>query len=84
MLKTISLALVSLVLIACSRQLSLANYNQLKVGQTYEDVQKLIGEPTRCDEMLGVRACVWGDEQKGISVNFIGGQVLLFSATNLK
>ena len=84
MLKTLSLALASLLLIACSRQLSLENYNQLKVGQTTGEVEKLLGEPTRCDEMLSVRACVWGDEQKGISVNFIGGQVLLFSATNLR
>jgi hypothetical protein len=44
----------------------------------------VIGDPARCDEMLGVRTCVWGDEQRGISVNFVGGQVLLLSAKNLK
>lgn len=78
------LALFSLVLGACGSQLSLENYNKLKVGQSYEEVKQVIGEPARCDEMLGVRTCVWGDEQRGVSVNFVAGQVLLLSARNLK
>jgi hypothetical protein len=72
------------LLSACGSQLSLESYNKLKVGQTYDEVKKVIGDPARCDEMLGVRTCVWGDEQRGISVNFVGGQVLLLSAKNLK
>lgn len=72
------------LLSACSSPLSLENYNKLKVGQTYDEVKKVIGDPARCDEMLGVRTCVWGDEQRAISVNFVGGQVLLLSAKNLK
>lgn len=76
--------LIGAALTACGSQLTLEKYNQLKVGQTYENVQKILGDPARCDEVLGVRACTWGDEQKGISINFVGGQVLLFSATNLK
>lgn len=78
------LALFSLVLGACGSQLSLENYSKLKVGQSYEEVKQVIGEPARCDEMLGVRTCVWGDEQRGVSVNFVAGQVLLLSARNLK
>jgi len=77
-------ALLSLVLGACGSQLSLENYNKLKVGQSYEEVKQVIGDPARCDELLGVRTCVWGDEQRGISVNFVAGQVLLLSARNLK
>jgi len=76
--------LTSMLLAACGRQMTLENYNQLKVGQTYDEVQKILGEPARCDEVMGVRACTWGDEQKGVNVNFIAGQVLLFSAKNLK
>jgi hypothetical protein len=75
-----ALALLS----ACGSQLSLENYNKLEVGQSYDDVKKVIGDPARCDEMLGVRTCVWGDEQRGISVNFVAGKVLLLSARSLK
>ena len=79
-----ALIVSGLLLSACGSPLSLANYNKLKSGQSYEEVSKIIGDPARCDEKLGVRSCVWGDEQRGISVNFVGGQVLLLSATNLK
>jgi hypothetical protein len=72
-----------LLLTACSK-LTLENYNQVKMGQEYTAVVAILGEPSRCDETLGVRACTWGDEQKGVSVNFIGGQVVLHSARNLK
>ena len=78
------LLLIGAVLTACGSQLTLEKYNQLKVGQTYENVQKILGDPARCDEVMGVRACTWGDEKAGVSVNFVAGQVLLFSAKNLK
>ena len=78
------LALSSVLLGACGSQLSLENYNKLQVGQSYDEVKKVIGDPARCDEMLAVRTCVWGDEQRGISVNFVAGKVLLLSARSLK
>lgn len=84
LLRIATLALLSAVLGACGSQLSLENYNKLKVGQSYDEVKQVIGDPARCDEMLGVRTCVWGDEQRGISVNFVAGQVMLLSARSLK
>lgn len=72
------------LLSACGSQLSLENYNKLKVGQSYDEVKQVIGDPARCDETLAVRTCVWGDEQRGISVNFVAGKVLLLSARSLK
>ena len=78
------LVLSSLLLAACSSQLSLENYNKLKVGQSYDEVKKVIGDPARCDEMIGIRSCVWGDEQRGVKIGFVAGQVMLLSATNLK
>ena len=72
------------MLVACSSKVSLENYGQLRTGQSYEDVAKILGDPARCDEVLGIRTCVWGDEQRGISVNFVAGQVMLLSAKNLK
>jgi hypothetical protein len=77
-------AVCGALLTACGSPLSMDNYNKLKVGQSYEDVKKIIGEPVRCDEMIGIRTCVWGDEQKGISIGFAVGQVMLLSAKNIK
>ena len=74
----------SLLLNACGHTISIENYNKLQIGQSYDKVRQLIGEPARCDEVLGVRSCVWGDEQHGISVSFVAGKVLLMSARNLK
>jgi len=79
-----AIAVSALALAACGNSLSVENYNKLKVGQSYDEVKKIIGDPARCDEALGIRSCVWGNEQRGISVNFVAGQVLLLSATNLK
>ena len=72
------------VLVACSSKVNLENYGKLRTGQSYEDVTKILGDPARCDEVLGIRTCVWGDEQRGISVNFVAGQVIQLSAKNLK
>lgn len=76
--------LASLVLAACSSQLSMENYNKLKVGQSYDEVRKIIGEPARCDEMLVIRTCIWGEEKQGITINFVAGQAMLLSATNIQ
>lgn len=74
---------LALVLLGCSK-LTLKNYNQLEAGMAYDDVTVLLGKPAQCDDVLGVRNCTWGDETRSVSVSFVGGKVLLFSATNLK
>ena len=79
-----SLILTNFLLVACNQPLSLQNYNKLQTGQTYDEVNQMVGPPARCDEMLGVRSCVWGDDQHGFSVNFIAGKVILLSAKGLK
>ena len=76
--------LLSVCLAACNSKVSLDNYNKLRVGQPFEEVKQILGDPARCDETLGVRTCLWGDEQRSISINFVAGQVLLLSAKNLK
>lgn len=76
--------LAGLVLAACTSKVSLENYSKLRTGQSYDEVKQILGDPARCDEVLGVRACMWGDEQRGINVNFLAGQVVLHSARNLK
>lgn len=83
-LPLLAAAVPLLLLAACGDRLSLDNYNKLQVGQSYDEVKQIIGDPARCDEAIGVRNCVWGDEQRGISVSFVGGKVLLLSANKLK
>lgn len=74
---------VVLLMLGCSR-VTLENYNKLSVGMSYEEVSQLLGSPERCDDMMGVRVCQWGDEKRSIHVNFIAGKVLLFSSSNLQ
>lgn len=73
-----------LLVSACSSKVSLENYNKLRAGQSFDEVKALLGDPSRCDEALGVRVCFWGDEEKGINVNFAAGKVILHAAKNLK
>lgn len=82
-MKLTALILAAVLLAACSR-LTLENYSRIAMGQEYAQVTALLGEPSRCDEVIGVRQCHWGDDNKGVSVNFVGGKVILFSAHNLK
>ena len=78
------IALAGFLLAACGSRISLENYGKLKAGQSYDEVQTILGEPTRCDEMLGVRTCAWENGARAITVNFLAGQAALLSAQNLK
>lgn len=80
----LSLVVAIGVFSGCAQNISLENYNRLRVGQSYDEVKQIIGEPARCDEMLGVRTCAWGTEQRGITIGFLGGKALLLSAQNLQ
>lgn len=71
-----------LVLLGCSR-LTLENYNKIEVGMSFDEVAKLIGPPQKCDDVMGLRSCTWGDEKRSVSVSFAAGKVLLFTSSNL-
>lgn len=75
-------AFLLLSLMGCSK-LTLENYDQLKVGMSYEEVTGLIGEPSGCSEALGTRSCQWGNDKKNIKVTFFGSRATLFSAEGL-
>ena len=79
----IVIVLSVLVLAACGR-LDLAHYEKLKVGQSYDEVVGILGKPDRCDEMLGLRNCQWGNDNRYIRVAFAGSTVLTLVAHNLK
>lgn len=76
-------AALLLLMLGCS-PLTQENYNKITVGMSYDQVTALIGKPDTCDDVMGVRNCVWGDEKRSVQVGFVADKVLLFSANNLK
>lgn len=68
---------------ACSK-LTVENYSKIKMGLAYGEVVTVLGKPDTCSEALFVRNCVWGSEQKNITVNFVGDKVILFTSKNIK
>ena len=71
------------MLCACSK-LTMENYRKLKVGLGYGEVVKILGKPDSCSEAMIAKNCVWGNEQKNITVNFMGDKVLFFTSKNIK
>ena len=82
-LKTVLSAGLLLVLLGCSK-LTLENYDKIEPGMSYDEVTQLIGQPEKCDDVMGLRSCTWGDEKRSVSVTFAADKVLLFSSSNLK
>jgi hypothetical protein len=80
--KTILVLTVSLGFTACSK-LTMENYQQLKIGMTYDAVTAIIGAPKSCDEVLMTRQCSWGDTSKGIEVTFVAEKAVVFSHQGL-
>ena len=78
----IALSLLAM-LTGCSR-LTMENYSKIKIGTEYAGVVKILGKPDNCSEALFVRNCIWGNEQKNITVNFAGNNVILFSSENIR
>jgi hypothetical protein len=76
-------AALLLLVLGCS-QLTQENYNKITVGMSYDEVTALIGKPDTCDDVMGVRNCVWGDEKRSVLVGFVADKVLLYSSNNLK
>jgi hypothetical protein len=82
-IRTVLAMSLMLVLFGCSK-LTLENYDKISVGMPYDEVTRLIGPPDKCDDLMGVRNCLWGDETRSVNVSFVAGQVLLFSSSNLR
>ncbi|WP_022666402.1 DUF3862 domain-containing protein [Desulfospira joergensenii] len=58
----------------CSK-LTRENYDTIKIGMDYEQVQKILGEPDKCDSALGAKNCIWGDTEKNITIKFVADKV---------
>ena len=84
MIKRCTLCLVFLVLLAGCSKLSQKNYEKLKVGMEYEEVVKILGKPDNCAGALFAKNCTWGNEQKNITISFVGDKVVIYASKNLK
>jgi hypothetical protein len=70
-------------LLACSK-LTNENYSKIKVGMPFNEVATLIGQPTSCDDVMGVKSCRWVEKDRSVTVNFVGDQVILHAAENIR
>lgn len=77
-------ALSLLVTLSGCSKLTMENYSKIKAGSAYAEVVRILGKPDNCSEALFVRNCVWGNEEKNITVNFVGDKVVLTSSKNIK
>jgi len=87
MSKTIPSVLFFLLLcfltVSCSK-LTQENYDRIKVGMSYQEVEKILGSNPTCDSAVGVKSCTWGTAAKHIKVQFVADKVALHSAKGLK
>ena len=80
----IGIILTLAILLAACGKLSVENYDKLKIGMPYTEVKQILGPPEHCSDVLGVKSCTWGDDKRYINVNFLGDQVIIFNAENIR
>jgi hypothetical protein len=71
------------LVVACGN-LSQENYDKIKVGMSYQEVEKILGSNPTCDSAMGVKSCTWGTAEKHVKVQFVADKVTLHSAKGLK
>ena len=82
-MRMIVLMVLVVMLSGCSK-LTVENSAKIKTGVEYSEVVRILGKPDSCSEALFVKGCVWGNEQKNISVSFVNDKVILSGSRNIK
>lgn len=82
-LRLIAGLLLLVMLLGCSK-LTQENYSKIKTGMEYAEVVRILGKPDTCSDVLFAKNCVWGNEQKNITVNFVADKVILSTSKNIK
>jgi uncharacterized lipoprotein NlpE involved in copper resistance len=72
-----------LLLIGCS-SLTQENYDKIKLGMSFKEVEKLLGSGPICDSALGMKSCTWGSADKFVKVQFVSEKVVLHVAKGLR
>ena len=78
------LPLITLLFLAACSKLTVANYDKIKIGMKYDQVIEILGSPERCNDVVGMRNCRWGDEKRFVTVSFMGDSVIVHGAENLR
>lgn len=60
------------------------NYSKIKLGMSFQEVEKLLGSGPTCDSAVGMKNCTWGSTDKHVKVQFVADKVALYSAKGLK
>ncbi len=83
-LSSLALPLAMFALLAACSKITQENYDELKTGMSYEEVRGILGQPSSCSDLLGVKSCTWGDAKRHIEVSFLGDKALAYSAEGLR
>ncbi len=73
---------LSIALVGCSK-LNRENYDKIKIGMDYPEVISIIGKPDTCDAAFGAKSCIWGNENKNITIKFVADRVVVPSMKGL-
>lgn len=71
-----------LLLTACS-SLTQEHYDKIKVGMSFQEVEKLLGPGPTCDSGMGLKSCTWGNDDKFVKIQFVSDKVVLHVAKGL-
>jgi hypothetical protein len=85
MRKCLILFLAAIILIAfgCSK-INQDNYDKLSLGMDYEEVIKILGQPSECKSILNTKSCTWGDSTKKIALKLVANKIVFLSSQGLK
>ena len=75
--------LLCLHLTGCSN-LTQENYDKLKIGMSFQEVERLLGSGPTCDSVMGMKSCTWGTDDKFVKIQFMADKVVLHAAKGLK
>ena len=70
-------------IVACSN-LTQENYDKLKIGMSFQEVERLLGSGPTCDSVMGMKSCTWGTDDKFVKIQFMADKVVLHAAKGLK
>jgi hypothetical protein len=86
-IRTLSAAALTLLLCiqltACSN-LTQENYDKIKMGMSFKEVEALLGPGPTCDSVMGMKSCTWGSDDKHVKVQFMADKVVIHAAKGLK
>jgi len=78
----VSLLLALILFSGCSR-VNKENYDMLKIGMEYVEVEKILGKPGYCNSVFKSKRCTWGNDNKHIKIAFISDRVVFFEGEGL-